>query len=166
LIDVIEGKSHAVSVAGMKEHYAKAEAIGIATHDSTFFYPAMNRIVADLAHRGRGETKRIEAATIAAVRKGLDDKARRDPDFWSIVGLTELRMYEAIDSRSLAAAQQSIRSEFEDHWSRANTPWKWASVYDTASLVLPAYATSSTGAEKKAATDLRKLLRKFAGMPG
>ena len=42
----------------------------------------------------------------------------------------------------------------------------WASVYDTACLVLPNYATHATGREKAAALELLVKLRGFAHPEG
>jgi hypothetical protein len=94
----------------------------------------------------------------AAVRQALATQARDDPDFWSIAGLIELRLYEALAARRLAAQRASIEDEYADLRLRVAAPSRWASVHDQLAFVLPRYAAHAAAAERDAATALLRLV--------
>ena len=117
---------------------------------------------ADMAlHAGtRGRSLDREVATI--LRKSLKARSAADPDFWSVVGETELDQYEALAARKLAPARKQLSRAYEDLHKRVTATRMWASVYDTACLVLPNYASRATGKERAAANELLAQLRSFA----
>ena len=87
----------------MAEHYRRAEALALQTGQSDLFYPALNLVAAELLARatdrhGPGSS----AERLQRVRQSLERKLREDPDFWSVVGLPELSVYEALASHTLA----------------------------------------------------------------
>ena len=61
---------------------------------------------------------KFDLAMLAEIRDSLAAKARDDPDFWSFVGVIELRMYIAIADQRLAAEQPEIEQEFEELFAR------------------------------------------------
>ena len=147
----------------MKLHYQNAEAIGREHGSSNIFYPALNRIAADLAlNAGRRGWKGLDAGAVSSARSSLAAKVRDDPDFWSVVGQTDLDVYEAVARRDLAGRRGSIESAYEDLHARVGAPRSWASVYDTARFVLRKYAGRAAGAERKAASAVLKRLETFA----
>jgi len=151
------------AIKSMREHYARAEDIGKRERLNTF-YPAMNRIAADLAlTAGARALPGYGAGTFDEVREVLDIKTRNDPDFWSVAGQTELDVYEALARRNLARKLATIEDAYKDLHGRLNTPWMWKSVYDTARFVLPKYALRAPAAEKKAARTLLSVLAGYAG---
>jgi hypothetical protein len=111
---------------------------------------------------GTRRLKGYTPAALAGIRHALEAKTRDDPDFWSVVGLTELTVYEALAGRNLAGKRARIEAAYEDLHGKLNTPWMWKSVYDTARLVLPKYATRAPAAEKAAASALLNTLAKWA----
>jgi hypothetical protein len=144
----------------MRERYAHAEALSSA---ADVFYPAMNRMAAELVLRcGDPAWKGLDAASVAAARRSLEARTRNDPDFWSVVGLTELRVYEALAKRGLAAALPSILREYDDLRQRVGAAWMWSSVRDQLAFILPNYAARARGAEATAAGALLAHVTGFA----
>jgi len=115
-----------------------------------------------VVNAGKGEVK-FDSTAVGEVRKSLAAKARDDPDFWSVAGFIELRMYTAVAVRKLATELPKIKKEFEDLFTRVSAPSMWSSVIDQASFVLPTYAASATGAERRAAEALLAKLRSYSG---
>ena len=108
---------------------------------------------------GRGKWRTLDPERVEIIRKSL--KAS-EPDFWSVVGEIELDQYEALAKRRLASARPKLEKAYEDLHRRVRSTRMWASVYDTACLVLPNYAGRTTGKEKAAAAALLEQLRGFA----
>ena len=107
-----------------------------------------------LASAERMETEML------AVQASLEAKARSDPDFWSVVGRTELQLLQAAASGGVAAAQSHLAAEFADLQRRVSAPTEWRSVYDTERFVLDRYARRAGAAEQRAC---RELLAQLAG---
>jgi hypothetical protein len=147
----------------MKAHYARAEALARATDADELYYPALNRMAAELvtdaAQAGWGG---FDPADTAFVRQRLAEKTRDDPDFWSVAGLTELRVYEAVAARALAPVQASIADEYGELHRRVSGTNFWRSLYDTTRFVLDRYQARANAAERRACADLVNLLEGFA----
>jgi triacylglycerol esterase/lipase EstA (alpha/beta hydrolase family) len=160
----------AEAIAKMKAHYAAAETIARGSmkdgHGNivNLFYPAMNRIAAQLASEGgaRGAAA-LDPETLADVQRSM---AAAPADFWSVVGQTELRMYESASTGTLAQNLEALMREFRDHHARADSPRMWASVHDNAVFVLSKYAGRAVAIEARAATDLLAALGTLAGRTG
>jgi len=147
----------------MRASYQKAQDLGGKTGDPDVFYPAANRLTADVAlHAGTRRWRALDRETASIVRKSLEARSAADPDFWSVVGETELDQYEALARRKLAPALRKLLRAYEDLHKRVTATRMWASVYDTACLVLPNYASRATGRERTAANELLAQLRDFA----
>lgn len=152
------------ALTDMALHYGRAEQAARKTRADNLYYPAMNRMAAELALReGRDGGGSFKPDDIAAARESLKAAAADKPDFWSVVGLTELVLYEALAARALAAKMTVLTGAFKGHHERVPGLTKnWASVYDNATFVLKKYATHAPAAEKKAAAEILKLLQSFA----
>jgi CHAT domain-containing protein len=151
------------AVKRMKTHYARAEALARAADADELYYPALNRMAAELvtdaAQAGWGG---FDPADTAFVRQRLAEKTRDDPDFWSVAGLTELRVYEAVAARALAPVQASIADEYSELHRRVSGTNFWRSLYDTTRFVLDRYQARTNAAERRACADLVNLLEGFA----
>ena len=159
-----EPGAEAKAIANMKVRYANAETLARAVHDPRLFYPALNRMAAELIVDGAKPGWRgFDAAALAEVSANLAATTRDDPDFWSVVGLTELRLYEAIAGRRLARELDAIVGEYRDLHCRVSAPTHWSSVLDQVSFVLPKYKLRARAAEKQAA---EALLKHLAGLLG
>jgi CHAT domain-containing protein len=147
----------------MRVSYQKAQDLGEKLGAVDVYYPAANRLTADVAlHAGKPRWRALDRETASIVRKSLEAKSADDPDFWSVVGETELDQYEALARRKLAPALRPLLRAYEDLHKRVTATRMWASVYDTACLVLPNYASRATGREQTAANELLAKLRSFA----
>jgi hypothetical protein len=145
-----------------KRYYARAVAIGRESQARNVFYPGLNYLAAELAlNAGRRGWKGIDKAIVEATKQSLDAKSESDPDFWSVVGQTELQLYTVLaEGRKLATARESLERTYADLHQRVAAPWLWGSAYDTAGFVLRRYAARAPGAEGKA---VGALLEKLAG---
>jgi hypothetical protein len=167
IVEAIAGDAdaEAAALARMQEYYRRAEALATADPDAEFFYPALNHIAAEVAlNAGRDDWEGLAPELVSTVTAGLDARAKADPDFWSIVGQTELRLYEALSAGEVAQALPRLEEAWRDLHARVPSDLTWRSVYDTAHLVLSKYSARVTGTERKAADQILTLLAEFAGV--
>ena len=165
LLEAVAGRSNQelAAINNMKASYARAETLARASNHSELFYPALNRMAAELiVDAGKKGWRKFDAAMLAEVRDSLAAKARDDPNFWSFVGVIELRMYIAIADQRLASEQPEIEQEFEDLFTRVSAASMWSSVVDQASFVLPKYAARAPAAEARAARELLARLQTYS----
>jgi hypothetical protein len=164
MIERIAGDSKAEheALARMKEWYERAERRAIEQKDDGLHYPALNRMAAELLvdAKTRGWSG-FEPSALEALRTNLDTKTRTDPDFWSVVGRTELRLYEALARGALATERAGIQAEYDDLWARVSALGDWDSVYVQLRFVLPRYAERAPDAERAAATALLEYVRRL-----
>jgi CHAT domain-containing protein len=147
----------------MRAAYLAAQAVGEKSGATDLYYPIANRLTADVAlHAGAARRGSLDRDVVRTLRKSLQGRSATDPDFWSVVGETELDQYEALAARKLAPARKQLSRAYEDLHKRVTATRMWASVYDTACLVLPNYARRATGKERAAAIELLAQLRSFA----
>ncbi|MCB1905890.1 MAG: CHAT domain-containing protein [Rhodocyclaceae bacterium] len=151
------------AIEGMQQFYARAETAGVGADDN--YYPALNRIAADLALAGVERRRAtLEPRRIEAIRQALDAKVRDDPDFWSLAGRIELRGYEALAGESLGAALPALLAEYDDLAARVSGRWQWASVRDQLEFVLHQLpGVEESAEERKAAEELLAAIRRHAG---
>ena len=152
------------AIRRMQHHYARAEEIGRAQSLGDVFYPAVNRMAAELfLNAGDAGWGGLAADDVAWLQRTLATKTSEDPDFWSVVGVIELRIYEAVSSRTLADALVDIETRLEDLHSRVAAPRMWASVHDSAQFVLQKYAARVQNAAEQSASDtLLSRLKSYA----
>lgn len=151
-------RAEAVALARMSDDYGAAErALRAAGDETAIFYPMMNRLAAEVVrHAGARQWPGFDAVEVDALARQLRDRARTEPEFWCVVGLTELRLLKALAARRLADEGEALQQEFADLQRRVAAPSDWASVADQLAFVLPAYLARVTGArEQAAATALR-----------
>jgi hypothetical protein len=150
------------AIEAMKLHYRRAEVIARASLASDLFYPALNYLAADLAlNAGRRGWKGLDSAIVEATRASLEAKNLADPDFWSVVGQTELELYIALADGKLARTQKSLARGYQDLYRRVTAPWLWSSVFDTTRFVLQKYAVRASVKENNAADTLLACLVMF-----
>jgi hypothetical protein len=137
------------AIAAMKKYYQLALERQRKAGGADVFYSASNVIVAELA-LGAGR-RRVDPALFAEARAGLHAKEIEGPDFWSVVGETELRLYEAIDNGVLAKRQRTVITSYRDLAGRVQGSSQWSSVYDTANFVLSKYLKHTGKAKGEAA---------------
>jgi CHAT domain-containing protein len=165
LVDGVAGRRAHVQRAlrQMRAAYQDAQELGEKSGATNVYYPIANRLTADVAlHAGTRGWRSLDRETAGILRKSLQTRSATDPDFWSVVGETELDQYEALAARKLAPVRKQLSRAYEDLHKRVTATRMWASVYDTACLVLPNYASRATGKERAAAHELLAQLRGFA----
>jgi hypothetical protein len=123
----------------------------------------MNYLSAELSlNAGRRGWKGLDLSITESTRASIDAKNVADPDFWSVIGQTELQLYMALAAGKLASARESLARGYQDVYRRVSAPWMWSSVYDTAQFVLRKYSTRTSDKERKAAEDILGSLLAFA----
>jgi tetratricopeptide (TPR) repeat protein len=151
-----------IAVSNMKAAYARAEALARETNFAALFYPALNRMAAELiVDAGKPGWTKFDSGTLDDVRESLTLRARDDPDFWCFIGVIELRAYQAMAEKRLAAERSGIELELEELFTRVSAPSMWSSVLDQASFVLPKYAARTAGAESRAAREVLARLQRY-----
>ena len=145
------------AIEQMWEHYGAAEKIARATGVRPFFYPAMNRIAAELALGGHAP---LDEADIRAVRESMSSVP---PDFWSVVGQTELDVFEAIAVGRLSQNTDRLIDDFRKHYARVSNPRMWGSVIDNATFVRCRYRRRLDESEGTAADRLLGALELAGG---
>jgi hypothetical protein len=146
----------------MKTYYDKAWDVAKAGDLGDLYYPASNSLAADLALNAGRTVRELDRTKVDAIRESLKRKSSTDPDFWSVVGITELDQYEAIAKKRLASAAGKLLKAYEDLHRRVGATHMWTSVYDNAYLVLTGYSARATAREAQAAEKLLALLRTYA----
>jgi CHAT domain-containing protein len=162
LVHLAAGRTDQVGrdLESMAASYAEAHVIGERTGTGDLFYPAANGLVADVAlNAGKARWRGLDRGRVNLIRQHLADS---EPEFWSVIAAIELEQYQALAKRRLAAAGPGFEKAYRDVHRRVRSTRMWASVYDTACLVLPAYANRSTSREKTAAQALLQQLREYA----
>jgi hypothetical protein len=151
--------------------YRQAEGLAVNSGHPELHYPALNRMAGEVVvEAGSAGWAGIDPASIAAVRECMQARVQAGPDFWSVAGLSELAMLEAIGARTaegtaaraLAAALPVISASFTELHARVQARWKWASVADQAHFVLTPYQQAGSAEERAAAQALLDQLRSYA----
>jgi hypothetical protein len=157
-----DAEAERTALAEMRRCYRDARELAARRPSSDEYYPRMNVLAAELATPASG-TMQIPVKELAEIREVLAQRVAASPDFWNVVGQTELKMYEALAAGSLAKAREALWEEFSRHHQRVGAPRMWQSVCDNATLVLRRYALERGGGEAKAADSLLAALRSLAG---
>ncbi len=165
LVDAAAGRRSRVlaDLRLMKACYQRARAIGTKSGERNLYYPAANCLAADVAlNAGTRRWAGLDPGLAAIAGQSLEARNRSDADFWSVVGDIELRQYEALAARKLAASRTTLETDYLDLYTRLPAIRMWASVYDNACLILSNYAERVRGRERAAAAGLLASLRAFA----
>jgi len=110
----------------------------------------------------RAKPVTLDAGEVAAVRQMLVTKAHDDPEFWCVVGLSELALYEAAASQQLHAQQAEITAGYEALHLRTRGSGNWGSAADQLDFVLYGIVQHGPKAEREAAEALIALVRGYA----
>lgn len=147
----------------MVAHYRAAEALARKAGDCNFHDPAKNCISAELrAAFLKKRLPRIDAARFKAVGASLDQAAIDTPDFWSVVGQTELRILAALAKGQLASKAPALATALQELKARVPATWLWDSVYTQAQFTLLPYLAMARGTEREAAQSLLAGLKAMA----
>jgi pimeloyl-ACP methyl ester carboxylesterase/tetratricopeptide (TPR) repeat protein len=154
------------AVAAMQEHYDEAEKIGRAGAAGDWFYPALNKVISQLiAHLHGAGANPFDAAHTGELVRGIEEKIRLAPDFQSVVGRIQLRLYAALANRSLPQEMREIVARFDDLFLRAKAPRYWNSVRDQFDFLLVLCQDVIVGEPLAACQLLHERLAKIAPRP-
>jgi len=152
---ILSGYRDREALAQSVAAYEEAETMARGAGARNLHYPLVNVMAARLclALGDGNDPKAALAGRIDEARASLQGAASAAPDFWSVVGLVELQLLEAVCEGRLAAAQAGLRNGFAELAQRVPAPHLWRSVRDQAHFILDAYvqAESVAAAESKAA---------------
>jgi hypothetical protein len=168
LVDLVAARRDRVrqDLAEMRRRYEAALKTGRKSPSGDIFYPLSNRLATDVAeHAGRPRWRGLDKALLAELKASLKEKDRLDQGFWSVVGQIEVKGFEALAAGKVEDALDGLEKEYEDLHRRVTATRMWASVYDTACLVLQGYADRAgrrKKGERSAALALLALLRGYA----
>ena len=158
---------HAAAQRALDEsvrHYGTAEAMARKSGAVNLFYPAKNCISAELrAAFLRKKLPQLAHERMSAVSESLQRAATDTPDFWSVVGQTELLILAALARGQLAGATAGATASLHDLKARVPAAWMWDSVRNEAEFVLLPYAEMARGAELHAAKGMLGVFRQLAG---
>ena len=144
-------------------HYAVAEALAVKVGADNLHYPAKNGI--SVAVRAAFLKKRLPDFAADRMKAAADSmlKAATDtPDFWSVVGQTELQTLAALAKGQLASAEPALTTALRSLKERMPAVQMWDSVYNEALFTLEPYLAMAKPAEKHAAQRLLETLKALA----
>jgi hypothetical protein len=84
-----------------------------------------------------------------------------NPAFWSAVGLTELKIYEALADRNLATILPAILPDLSRMKDRVIAPRMWDSVYDQWEFIFSPHIKAAGLADQEAARKLLAQLKEY-----
>ena len=161
MVERVAGNSAAADKALrlMLRAYAAAERLGRNAGLPDWYYPALNRLACEIALATSQAPSRPAKAwrapkRWAAVQQALVAKTLDDPDFFSVVGLSEWRLLQAIAQGSLSLACAGIVAEFDALHARVPSAVKWKTVADQLDFVLAGVLVHGALAERGAASAL------------
>jgi hypothetical protein len=118
----------------------------------------MNRIAAQLALAD--DAKPLDNDDVTAVRGSMSSVP---PDFWSVVGQTELDVFVSIAAGRLSHDVDNLIEDFRKHHARVGNPRMWGSVLDNATFVHCRYRRRPDESERTAADRLLGELDSLVG---
>ena len=144
-------------------HYAAAEGMARKSGADNLFYPAKNCIGCELraAFLDR-KPAAIGEERLREVRESLQKAAAESPDFWSVVGQTELQLLATLAAGKLAGEAPALIDKLREHKARVPAIGMWDSVYNEAQFTLEPYLESAEAGEKSAALGLLEALKAMA----
>ena len=145
------------------KHYNAAEAMARKIDADNLYYPTKNGISAELrAAFLKKHLPRLDEARIAAASDSLRKAATDRPDFWSVVGQTELLILAALAKGQLVDAEPGVTASLLDLKARVPAAWMWDSVYNEAQFTLEPYIAMAGAAERRAAQKILDALQTMA----
>jgi len=152
------------ALALMTRHYDDAVTLARESGASNLFYPAKSSVSAALriAMLEQRAPTGI-AARLAALRKELAASAAAQPDFWAVVGQSEVKLLAALAAGTLAHVADELVTALRELKQRVPSVRMWDSVHTEARFTLLPYQAAASRAKMAAeATAAKQLLDCFA----
>jgi hypothetical protein len=161
MLDTLDGRSQRRSLAQATSAYRAA--VDAAGDGGGGFRPAINLLSAAVAsHAGSTSALVLDPEVVQQLRASLRRQLDEEPDFWSMVGVIELDLIEALAAGRLAGAAADLRPRLADLHSRVPAPQMWASVADNTRFMLAPWAARQRSAAAAAARALLAQLDGYA----
>jgi tetratricopeptide (TPR) repeat protein len=145
------------------QHYSAAEAMARKNGTENLFYPAKNCISAELRDAFiEKRVPKLDEARLKVVSDSLQKAVADKPDFWSVVGQSELLILAALAKGQLASAEPGVTTSLRELKTRVPAAWMWDSIYSEAQFTLLPYLEIASAAEKRAAQSLLDTLKALA----
>ena len=144
------------AIGEMAKHYTRSVEIARERKAENLFYPALNLIVAEVAlHAGTPKWKGLPKALFDEARISAQTSNKSNPDFWSLVAVPELQLYEVVAHSNLSRSEAAdILRTFKDVVRRSRGASDLASVADTMHFALDPYVERLVGQVKQRAREL------------
>ena len=151
------------ALSAVVKHYGAAETMARKVNTDILFYPAKNAISAELrVALLKKRLPKLDDDRMKAVSDSLNKAVTDNPDFWSVVGQTELLVLAAVGKGQLARAEPGVSASLRDLKARVPAAWMWDSVYNEAQFILEPYIAMAGVAERRAAQKLLDALKAMA----
>jgi pimeloyl-ACP methyl ester carboxylesterase/tetratricopeptide (TPR) repeat protein len=157
LVEAVAGNGEAErkAINLMKTHYGKAEALAVQSNDPQWYYPALNRIAAELIVGSVANSPQLNKH-LSVLRQTLERLVNEEPNFETVSSLIQTKLYQALANNRLEEELPCLEGELDDLHRRVPAVLKWGSVYDQTNFVLRRLELS-TGAVEPAAQLLVRL---------
>ena len=165
MIEQIAGDSSAEAnaISMMRTWYRRAERLALQENSTDLYYPALNRMAAELVVDANQPTwTGFKPRALKAVRTNLEQQVGDNPKFWSVVGVTELSLYESLAKGDLSSALSQLTNEYDMLWERVSASGEWDSVLAQLRFVLPKYIERASEDEGRAASRLLRHVQRIA----
>ena len=157
-----KGEAQTALVASVK-HYGVAEGMARKSGADNLFYPAKNCIGGELRAAFLGKrAPQLDPDRLKTVSDSLNHAATSAPDFWSVVGQTELQVLAALAKGTLASVEPALTASLRELKKRVPAVRMWDSVWNEALFTLEPYKGVASPAEKRAAQSLLDALGEMA----
>ena len=150
-------------------HYRAAADMSRQAGSLKRFYPAKSCISAEIRRAFMTDTApRIDDERLVDLRDALNQASAHEPDFWSVVGQSELGILQALLRGRLADEIVHAIPTLRELKVRVPAVWMWDSVRAEAEFVLQPYIgrAGAGKVEKEAAGLLLEMLKEFAAVVG
>ncbi len=144
------------AMSDMVKHYTRSVELAREQKADNLFYPVLNLLVAEVAlHAGTTKWKEFSKALFDEARVSAQAKNKSNPDFWSLVAVPELQLYEAVARENLnRRVAADILRAFKDVVRRSGGASELDSISSTMHFAFDRYVERLTGRVKKETQEL------------
>jgi tetratricopeptide (TPR) repeat protein len=168
MVERLQGQPQAArqSIEAVIHYCQQAVQAGRDGGTRNLFYPLMGLLAAQCALAAAdGQQPVLDPQALADSRQALLDRTRDDPDFWSVAGLAEIELLQALAEGTLADHLESLLTAHADLHARITSVNSWSSVLDQHLFVLHDVRRQGRTADRQAAERLIDRLRGYARPP-
>ena len=158
MLEMAAGRGQAArqAIGEMAKYYERGVQIARDRKADNLFYPALNLIVAEVALKaGTPKWRGVPETLFDEAQASVVAKNESNPDFWSLIAMPELQLYQALMRNKLSRrAAERILASFKDVFQRSRSGSEMASVADTIHFALEPYLARTTAMRKTIAREM------------